>query len=172
MRVEEVEVWITCDGHQLAEFGAEPSRSSPRTLACYIPSEAGKTFAFNWKSTMTLPSGVYLRYDFTIDGSSAGAQWSYQWEKPGSRWGVRTCLTLRRPFTFAPLTTTGKFADRSCGLETCLRWPTPRQMTMLYATIRRPWIWEPYKCEYGAAEASPSQTLQAQQNILHSLLQV
>ncbi|TBU59466.1 hypothetical protein BD310DRAFT_925183 [Dichomitus squalens] len=106
MRVEEVEVWITCDGHQLAEFGAEPSRSSPRTLACYIPSEAGKTFAFNWKSTMTLPSGVYLRYDFTIDGSSAGAQWSYQWEKPGSRWGVRTCLTLRRPFTFAPLTTT------------------------------------------------------------------
>ena len=43
MRLGKVEVWITCEGNKLQEYGTELSEAdNDETISCYVPSEAGK----------------------------------------------------------------------------------------------------------------------------------
>ncbi len=42
MRIDECEVWITCEGQRLPEYDTQPEGDDGKTFACFIPSDAGK----------------------------------------------------------------------------------------------------------------------------------
>ena len=42
MRVDECEVWVTCEGEPLPEYDTRPEGDDGKILACFIPSDAGK----------------------------------------------------------------------------------------------------------------------------------
>ncbi|KAH9833217.1 uncharacterized protein C8Q71DRAFT_774667 [Rhodofomes roseus] len=103
MRKGILEVSVRSEGRNLPEYQVDPV--DDRTLACYIPSEVGKTFEICWRGDTRRD-----KYDSTmrcsVDGRSAGGTFCMRGIVDISRWGIRDAANRRKPFVFAPLATT------------------------------------------------------------------
>nr|VWO95331.1 Uncharacterized protein [Ganoderma boninense] len=97
------EVWITCEGEDLPEYGATPEGVDGKTLACFIPSQSGKSFAINFKNDITQDC---IRLGFKVDGQSLAHGMICKSGQSRSKKGVRTGLDVEQPFQFANLQTT------------------------------------------------------------------
>lgn len=42
MRLDQCEVWISCEDKPLPEYGTQMEGDSGKHISCFIPSEAGK----------------------------------------------------------------------------------------------------------------------------------
>ncbi|KAH9933765.1 uncharacterized protein B0H18DRAFT_981918 [Fomitopsis serialis] len=98
-----LEVYIKSDGRELPEYLVETV--DDKTLACYIPSEVGKTFEICWRGDTTHDSHMtWLK--FYVDGQHAGGAVSRLRAVEDSYWGIRCAKNQRKPYTFASLATT------------------------------------------------------------------
>ena len=65
MLLKGYEVWITCEGENLPEYGVAPEGDDGKTLACFIPSESGKV------SSHALLPWTVIRNAFLVHRKSA-----------------------------------------------------------------------------------------------------
>ncbi|KAI0716757.1 hypothetical protein C8Q76DRAFT_416855 [Earliella scabrosa] len=90
----------------LHKAGGTPLDGKPtETIACFIPSEAGKNFALHHGNELTGGRDVYLRCEVSMDGAPTTSIYSpmgHEW----CRDGQRIDPTTRLAFQFAPLETT------------------------------------------------------------------
>lgn len=97
------EVWITCEGENLPEYGATLEGDDGKTSACFIPSESGKSFAINIKNGITQDC---IKLNFKVDGQQLAHGTLCESGQSTNRKGVRTSLDVEQPFQFADLQTT------------------------------------------------------------------
>ncbi|KAI0716755.1 hypothetical protein C8Q76DRAFT_416633 [Earliella scabrosa] len=102
MQLKGYEVQVTCDNRPLPEYNVQLEGDDGKTVACYIPSECGKTFAIEWRDHV---KQTHLRFVTKIDGRDAGGNRCPPGGR-GYRSGVRTNPTTRQSFQFANLQTT------------------------------------------------------------------
>ncbi|RDX42450.1 hypothetical protein OH76DRAFT_1411128 [Lentinus brumalis] len=102
MQLKGYEVWISCNGKPLAEYCVQPEGSDGKTIACFVPSECGKSFVIEWRDHV---KQSHLRFVTNLDGKEVGGNRCIPGGK-GHREGVRTNPTTRKPFKFANLLTT------------------------------------------------------------------
>ncbi|RPD61428.1 hypothetical protein L227DRAFT_574493 [Lentinus tigrinus ALCF2SS1-6] len=98
MRVDQCEVWLTCDGQALPEYS---STSTGRNSTCLIPSRAGESFVVRYRNH----GHELVRFDVRMDGSPAGKRVCWP-RKKGSTSGVRTGPETLQLFQFSSLVTT------------------------------------------------------------------
>ncbi|TBU37619.1 hypothetical protein BD309DRAFT_825193, partial [Dichomitus squalens] len=82
MRTAKCEVWITFEGERLPEYDTQAEDDGGKTLSCFVPSEAGKSFALEWRNSTT----DALFFSMNIDGSEVTKG---NFERPGERGGRR-----------------------------------------------------------------------------------
>ncbi|KAH9933760.1 uncharacterized protein B0H18DRAFT_1207921 [Fomitopsis serialis] len=103
MRKDHFEVYIKSDGHELPEYQVEALDDT--TLACYVPSEVGKTFEICWRRD-TRHDTHSTSVSCYVDGWDAGGTLCRPGAVEGSRWGIRCAKDQRKPFQFASLVLT------------------------------------------------------------------
>lgn len=102
--------WITCDGKVLEEVQVEvpkDTKSKERnTIACWIPSIAGKKFSVFWEDLR----GVHASCGHVfIDGADVASAIMREGRRtPVERSGVKVKSRKSKPFTFAELNLTGE----------------------------------------------------------------
>jgi len=103
MRTDHFEVYIKSDGHELPEYQVETLDDI--TLACYVPSEVGKTFEICWRGD-TRHDAHSTSVSCFVDGRDAGGTLCRPGAVEGSRWGIRCAKDQRKPIQFASLVMT------------------------------------------------------------------
>ncbi|KAH9933774.1 uncharacterized protein B0H18DRAFT_981943 [Fomitopsis serialis] len=91
--------FIHCDGDLVDEFDFRIVDDN--TVSCYIPSEAGKSFAVRWQNDLYIAAAA----ECFMDGQRMGSSNVDPGER-GARNGVRTNGDYKQYFQFAPLATT------------------------------------------------------------------
>ncbi|TDL17089.1 hypothetical protein BD410DRAFT_583957 [Rickenella mellea] len=107
MRLKDYVAEIRCDDVVLEEYGTK-MEADGKTLSCWIPSEAGKTFSISWKFNRDDASNASqgLTYvDGTVIGKATRA--GNKASKIATHSGVDIDDASFRPFTFAPIPLTG-----------------------------------------------------------------
>ncbi|KAH8084345.1 hypothetical protein BXZ70DRAFT_1012029 [Cristinia sonorae] len=94
------EVSIVSGGRKLEEYDVK--LEDPKTMTCYIPSEANKSFSISFKSYFEEASASVR---CSIDGRRMGAS-VCRARHSGTRWGVRVAPQFRQPFQFSELSIT------------------------------------------------------------------
>jgi len=103
MRKGSFKVFIKSEGRELSEYQVEAV--DDKTVACYIPSEVGKTFEICWSGDTRGDSHI-TTVRCHVDGRNAGGKPSRPGLVKNCRWGVRVSTDQRRPFVFASLALT------------------------------------------------------------------
>ncbi|RPD75702.1 hypothetical protein L226DRAFT_462145 [Lentinus tigrinus ALCF2SS1-7] len=127
MQLKGYEVWISCDGKPLPEHCIQPEGHDGKTLACFIPSECGKSFVIEWRDSV---QQSHLRFVTTIDGTEVGGNRCIPGGR-GMREGVRTNPSTRKPFKFTNLLT---FAADD---EEMLGTPSHEKLGQIEVTVSR-----------------------------------
>ncbi|KAH9933764.1 uncharacterized protein B0H18DRAFT_600898 [Fomitopsis serialis] len=103
MRKGKFKVFIKSEGRELSEYQVEAV--DDKTVACYIPSEVGKTFEICWRGDTRGDSHI-TSVRCHVDGRNAGGKPSQPGLVKNRRWGVRVATDQRSPFVFASLALT------------------------------------------------------------------
>ncbi|KAF8072186.1 hypothetical protein FPV67DRAFT_925272 [Lyophyllum atratum] len=94
------EAYVTVDGVNLPEYDATTNEGS-KTMSCWIPSEAGKPFAVNWRSEELRPFATCGWVH--IDGISVGGRFGKEDGGLSSQNDMQTSSTTTRPLLFASI---------------------------------------------------------------------
>ncbi|EDR09830.1 uncharacterized protein LACBIDRAFT_318033 [Laccaria bicolor S238N-H82] len=101
LQLRKLSAWITVDGKELHEYGAEISDDG-KEATCWIPSKVGQHFAVNWKNTSRasrLPTSLGAR--LFLDGTEFSGGHMSEYPTTVTRIGVPSSNTTVKPFIFS-----------------------------------------------------------------------